>query len=313
MQKIMPSLHMLEIFMPVAEREDFLVRMLEDVKKIDFYKGIELPIIFEKENIAAVRRIGEEKKYQITQWASPSLTNRGFNLSSLDAEHRKKSVAYAIELVKLAAESGTTNVGLPSGDDPGDSKREDAKKALFESYISISGAAASYDGLHLTMEPLDRYVHKKQLMGPIHEVVEWFAELKKACPNFFIHWDSAHEALAGIDLMESLEAALPYMAQFHICNCVTDPSHPCFGDHHMEVGRAPEFQNWGYLTPEIAARLLKRAAQEDPVPGVKQTHVAVEVRTHMGDDLWEREREIREFLMRSYDLAGLEYDKGEKR
>lgn len=309
MQKILPSLHLLEIFMPVADNEPFLVKLLQECTEIPFYKGFELPIIYDKNNIAIVRKIAEEQGYQITQWASPDIINRGYNLSSLDPELRKKSVEYTIGLVKTAAEAGTTNVGLPSGDDPGDAVREDAKKALFESYCQISDAAKAYDKIHLTMEPLDRYVHKKQLMGPILEVTQWFGELKKECPNFYIHWDSAHEALGKIDLIQSLEAALPYLAQFHICNCVTDPSHPYYGDYHMEVGRAPEFKNWGYLTAEIAAGMLKRVASEDPVAGVKNTHVAVEVRTHMGDDLWEREKEIREFLMKAYDLAGLEYDK----
>lgn len=310
MNKILPSIHMLEIFMPVAEREDVLIGMLEDVKKIDFYKGIELPVIFEKKNIDTLRRIAEEKNYQITEWASPNLNDGGYNLSSLDEELRSKSVSYAVELMKTAAEAGTTNVGLPSGGDPGDLRREDAKKALFESYCQISEEADCYNGLHLTLEPLDRHVHKKQLMGPIHEVVKWFADLKKACPNFYIHWDSAHEALADIDLMESLEAALPYMAQFHICNCVTEPSHPYYGDFHMELGQAPEYKNWGYLDLGIAAGLLRKAAEVKPPAGIENLYVAVEVRSHLGDDLWKRERNIREFLMGAYRQAGLSYDGG---
>ena len=40
--------------------------------------------------------------------------------------------------MKIAAEAGTAIVGLPSGDDPGDLKREEAKKALFDSYCRIS-------------------------------------------------------------------------------------------------------------------------------------------------------------------------------
>lgn len=308
MRNILPSLHLLEIFMPIADREDFLIGMLEEVEKIDFYKGIELPIIFQRQNIDKVRRIAQKKRYQVTEWASPELIKRGYNLSSLNRELRNKSVGYAVELVKIAAEAGTANVGLPSGDDPGDSKREEAKEVLFDSYCRISEAAREYEGLRLTLEPLDRYVHKKQLLGPIYEVTEWFGILKKDCPNFYIHWDSAHEALAGINLTESLEAALPYMAQFHICNCVIEPSHPYYGDFHMEVGRAPDYKNWGYLTPEIAAGLLKRVAGESPVEGVRNTHVAVEVRSHMGDGLWEKERDIRGFLMKAFDLAGLAYD-----
>lgn len=309
MRTILPSLHLLEIFMPVAEQEDFLMEMLEDVKKINFYKGIELPVIFEKKNIEVLRRIAAEKKYQITEWASPNLNSGGYNLSSLNKELRDKSTSYAVELIKIAAEAGTTNVGLPSGEDPGDLKREDAKAALFESYCKISETAAVYEGLHLTLEPLDRYVHKKQLMGPIHEVAEWFEALKKVCPNFYIHWDSAHEALSGIELSESLRLALPYMAQFHLCNCVTEPSHPYYGDFHMELGEAPTYKNWGYLDVKTASGILKQVAKAEPLPCLANTYVAVEVRSHIGSDLWKGERHIREFLMAAYDMAGLEYDK----
>lgn len=40
MQNILPSIHLLEIFMPVADREDFLVGMLEEVKNIDFTREL---------------------------------------------------------------------------------------------------------------------------------------------------------------------------------------------------------------------------------------------------------------------------------
>ena len=95
-----------------GEWEDFLVGMLEEVKNIDFYKGIELPVIFQKENIAKVRRIAREKSYQVTEWASPDIIKRGYNLSSTDRELRVQSVGYAVELMKIAAEAGTAIVGL---------------------------------------------------------------------------------------------------------------------------------------------------------------------------------------------------------
>lgn len=310
MQKILPSLHMLEIFMPVVKDETFLIQnLLPDVAKVPFYKGIELPVIFKKENQSILRRITEEMNYQLTVWASPHINDRGNHLTSLNKESRKKAVDYACELLGIAAESGAYHVGLPSGPDVSEEKREDAKKALWDSFYKISQEAAKYENLHLTFEPLDRYVHKKQLMGPIYEVMEWFTALKKECPNFYIHWDSAHEALAGMDLKESMEAALPYMAQFHICNCVTDPANPCYGDWHMELGNAPAYKNWGYLDTDIAANMLKTAAAGEKPDGIGEVHVAVEVRTHMGDDLWKRENEIRTFLMHVFDKANIEYDK----
>lgn len=313
MRKILPSLHVLEAFMPVTGDEDFFVKeILPRVAEIPFYKGIELPLIFRQANQNAVRCLVERNRYQLTQWASPNIAASGLMLSSTDRARRKAAVAYTVELIKSAAQCGVTNVGLPSGDDPGDSNgdrlRNEAKKALFESFCEVADAASSFAGLHLIYEPLDRYAHKKQLLGPIHEVMEWFAGLKRVCSNFYIHWDSAHEALAGIELLESLQAALPYMAQFHICNCVTIPGHPYYGDYHIAVGRAPKFKNWGYLTPEVAAPMLMCTSEADTVPGVENTYWALEVRAHMGDDLWEREKEIREFMQRTYELAKLEPD-----
>lgn len=310
MKQLAPSLHMLEIFMPAVTDENFFVqKILPDVAKIPFYTGIELPVIFKKENQKLVRKIVEDRDYQLTIWASPNINEKGDNLSALDPEERRRAVAYVKELLAEAAESGAYHVGLPSGPDVLPEKREDAKKALFESFCEISQEASKYQNMHLTLEPLDRYVHKKQLMGPIHEVIDWFEGLKKECPNFYIHWDSAHEALAEIDLEESMKRALPYMAQFHICNCVTDPSNPCYGDWHMELGNAPEYKNWGYLNLQGAAKMLRTAAEAETPAGIRDVHVGVEVRTHMGDDLWKREGEIRSFLQAAFDEAGLNYNK----
>lgn len=310
MQTILPSLHMLEIYMPAVKDEDFLVqKLLPGVTEIPFYKGIEMPVIFKKENQKLLKKTVEEMNYQLTIWASPNINETGDCLTSLDPSVRRRAVDLTKDLLAVAAESGAYHVGLPSGPDVAPEKREDAKKALYESFCEISQEAQKYPGLHLTMEPLDRYVHKKQLMGPIHEVIDWFSVLKKDCPNFYIHWDSAHEALGKIDLKESMETALPYMAQFHICNCVTDPSNPCYGDWHMELGNPPDYRNWGYLDLQKAADMLKTAAAGTAPEGIGEVHVAVEVRTHMGDDIIKREEEIRAFLMAAFDAAGLPYDK----
>lgn len=309
MQELAPSLHVLEVFMPVLCNENFLIdNILPEVAGIQFYKGIEMPVIFRKENQTKLRRIVEENNYQLTIWGSPNINEKGYNLSSLDVEERKKAVDFTKGLLSICAESGTFHVGLPSGPDVALEQREEAKKALFDSYVVLAREAERL-GINLTLEPLDRYAHKKQLMGPIHEVIDWFAELRKECPNYYIHWDSAHEALGGIDLKESLETALPYMAQFHICNCVTDPTNPCYGDWHMELGPAPEYQNWGYLNLKKAVDMLSVASIGTPPEGIEEVHVAVEVRTHLGDDMWKREGEARAFLMAAFDGAGLKYDK----
>ena len=136
--------------------------------------------------------------------------------------------------------------------------------------------------------------------------MEWFGPIHEACPNVYIHWDSAHEALGGIDLLESIECAKAYTAQIHLCDAIVDPSHPCFGDLHKDVARAPEWKTEGVLTPEMGAALLKAAASFDKPAGLKNdVHVSVEVMGHPGDDLWLKEENARKFLLRCAELAGV--------
>lgn len=309
MREIVPSMHFLENFMPVVGDEPFAVKLLEEASHIPFYKAVELGYIRDAACRKEVRRIAEGRGWQVTAWCSPVIADAGLSLSSLDPVERKAAVAMAKELVAGAAEYGAHRVGLQSGPDPGDAKREEAKKVLLESCVEIAEFAKAYPNLYLIIEPLDRFVHKKQLLGPIGEVVEWFAELKKTAPNFYIHWDSAHEKLGGADLIESLRLSAPYLAQFHICNCVTEEGHPYRGDHHMDVGQAPDYKTWGYLTPEVGAEMLKEAVSFEPIAGIDRMTIALEVRSHLADDLWAKERLIRTFLQRVFDLAGLPYDK----
>jgi hypothetical protein len=37
--------------------------------------------------------------------------------------------------------------------------------------------------------------------------------------------------------MNALFLARPYVAEFHFCNCVMDPSHRLYGDYHIPFGK----------------------------------------------------------------------------
>jgi sugar phosphate isomerase/epimerase len=309
MRKILPSMHFLENFMPLMTNEKYAVQLLHQAAEIPFYQAVELGYIRDAACRREIKRIVTERHWQLTQWCSPVIADQGLALSSLDKVERRKAVDLAIRMLEGVAECGGVRCGLQSGPDVGVDQREEAKQALTESCLEISRAAEQYPGLYLIIEPLDRYVHKKQLLGPIDETVAWFSQLKQACTNFYIHWDSAHEKLGGADLVKSVTLAAPYLAQFHICNCVTDPQHPYYGDHHMDVGQPPDYKTWGYLTPEVGAEILRTVAGFVPCEGIQNTYCALEVRCHLADDPWAKERLIRTFLQRTFALAGLPYEK----
>lgn len=303
-QKILPSVHLLEIFMPLRKDEKRMLKVLEKTVDIGYYRGVELGLFFDKWNRLSVRNIIEKNDLNLTTFATPYLKEKRINLCSLDQDERNRALELTLELVKVAADQGVTNFGVPSGDDPGDKDRRQAKMVLAEAIGIVSDECAKYD-MNLTIEPLDRYAFKKQLIGPMKESIIWFEPIHSEHPNAFIHWDSAHEVLGKTPLDWSLEYAKPYIAQFHLCNCITDETHPCYGDLHMDVGVEPDFETEGFLTPEIGANIIKKVASFPKPEGVKNTYVSMEVLGHPGDDMWRKELECRKFLQKCYELAEL--------
>jgi len=308
MQKLYPSFHSLEVFMPVVKNEPFYYSLLEDMQSIPFYKGLETSVFFQPEIRKKVYQLVVRNGYQLTVWLTPSINEHNLNLASLDTDVRKRSVSFARKLINFAAEMGATHCSVPSGPYLGQDTLEESKKVLFDSYVALYENVKQFETVDLTLEPMDRFASKKMILGPIAEVIQWFTELRKTCSKFFIHWDSSHETLGNIDLHKSLELAKPYLAQIHLCNCINNPSHPCFGDWHMDVGHAPDWKTWGYLNPTIGGSLLQQIASYEKISGVDRTFCSVEVRSHMGDDLWGKEKQVRDFLQECFRCAGLAFD-----
>ena len=73
----------------------------------------------------------------------------------------------------------------------------------------------------------------------------------------------------------------------------------------MEVAEAPDWKTEGFLTPEVGAQILKKIASYDKPEGVKHVCVAVEVLGHPGDNLWNKEKNAREFLAKCFEIAGM--------
>ena len=299
MKKLVTSAHIMELFMPYLDDEKRVLGVIDRLRGFDFYHGVEMGVFYDKENQKKIRRILEEDNWCGVTYSTPYMNRQGFDISSLDPELRKKSVDFEISLMPVAAEMGLTYVGVPSGPDTAPEKREAAKEALADSFGAIADAAKKY-GISLLLEPLDRYAHKKRLLGPMDETCEWFAPVQAAHPNMYIHWDSAHEQLGDIDLFHSLDLCESFLQRIHLCNCIKDRSHPCFGDLHMEVGQPPLFETEGFLTPEVGAALLDHAVQGKT--GVDTVYVSVEVLGHPGDDLWHKEYCTREFLKKCFEL-----------
>lgn len=304
-QKLYPSGHLLEMFMPYRDDEARMLDVLKKAADFGFYKNAELPSFVTAARQREVRSTLEANGMTGTTFVTPYVKQAKLALCDLDTSRRKAAIALCKEHANYAAACGFIHFGVPSGDDPGDAKREDAKKVMAESLVELAEYVKGL-GMNLTIEPLDRYAYKKQLIGPMEETARWFAPIHTACPNAYIHWDSAHEALGKTDLMDSLGYVSSFLGQMHLCDAITDVQHPCFGDLHMDVARAPQWKTEGFLTPEVGAEILKKAASFDTPAGVDKVYVAVEVLGHAGDDMWMKEQNVRAFLTKCFELAGME-------
>lgn len=304
-QKLYRSVHLQELFMPLEHNEAMMVDIAEKLVDMGYYHGLELGPFLEKTSLLRLSQLHSRSGVPFMMWGAPLIWKEKLSLSTFDKTLREHSVRRCIELMNNACSIGSHYFALYPGDDPGSEKREEAKKILADSVMAIAAVAKTND-MGIILEPLDRYAHKKQLIGPMKETIEWFMPIHKEFANAFIHWDCAHEALGEIDLIESLNLAKPYLAQVHLSNCITDKKHPMYGDWHMDVGQAPDFKTEGVLSLETGVRLLKEIASFETPKGVPFTHISVEMRSHTGDDLWHKEKTSRTFLDKCFELAGLE-------
>ena len=304
-QRIYPSCHILEMFMPYLRDEKRLLEVLDKVAAREFYRHVELPTFADAANRRTVRRFLEDHRLAALTYVAPYFNAGHLALCDLDPDVRARALEEAKMHAEYAADAGYRTFGVPSGRDPGLEKRAEAMKYEADGVAEMADFCAER-GMYLTLEPLDRYTAKKQLIGPMPEVCEWFAPIHGEHPNAFLHWDSAHEALGYIDLMYSLDCCAPFLSQLHLCDAITDPAHPCFGDLHKDCASAPDWETEGFLTPEVGAGILRKAASFDTPAGKDFVWVSVEILGHRGDDLWHKEELARGFLTKCFEMAGLE-------
>ena len=307
-QTLYPSAHILEMFMPYLHDEQRLIDVLRKVAQKDFYRNVELPSFPTKAQRETVRSILKTEGLSAITFVAPYMNEAGLSLCDLDDARREQAMELLRYHAELAADCGYMTFGVPSGPDPGMALRPAALAAQADSLGRIADYCAQL-GMKCSIEPLDRYAHKKGLIGPMDEVVSWFAPLRAAHPNLYLHWDSAHEQLGGLGVLRTLELAAPYLSQIHLCDCINDPTHPCFGDLHMEPAQAPDWTTEGFLTPELGAEIIRRAAAFEPAAGVDRFWISIEVLGHKGDNLWHKEKIAREFLQRCWELSGVPYGK----
>lgn len=210
-----------------------LKKLVED----DFWTAIEIGTIKDVKERHEVRRLLEGSHMYIAYATQPKVFGNKLNLNSLDAKERAGAVSSIKSAVDEAFHLGAEVIRLVSGKDPGDAERDDAKKALIDSYAEIMDYAKELGEINFTLKIFDRDIDKKALIGHFSDAADIAKELCPKYSNFGLLSDLSHFPLLGEKPKEALEKVKQYPLDFHIGNCVMrDRLHPAYGDLQPRFG-----------------------------------------------------------------------------
>jgi hypothetical protein len=152
------------------------------------------------------------------------------NPCSLNRDIREKAIAGLGECFHYARQAGATAVMLSSGGRPA-SEKDDAE-CLNLLIDSLSRLHKLEPDLPILLEPGDRDVEYRHLLGP----TEWAVEFTYRCRNQGIPlgliFDISHVAQLGEDLEAAWNKARPVCNHVHLANCVLEKNSALYGDKH---------------------------------------------------------------------------------
>jgi sugar phosphate isomerase/epimerase len=182
--------------------------------------------------IEAVRNSGKTE----LGYAAILFPLRKISLGSLSRQEQEMSKLILKDQIDMAIACGAKTFNYASGIDvPQDRKK--ATQAFADMCCWICERLAPHN-MTAIIEPFDREVDKKFLLGPSTECVDLVEQVRsKGFENIGFVVDMAHIPIMGETFDYALRTAKPYIKRLHIGNCVLkNKSDPYFGDSHAPMG-----------------------------------------------------------------------------
>ena len=159
-----------------------------------------------------------------------------FNLNSPDLAVRQETINRLKKEIDAAAYLNARSVVTTSGKFIDGISEEEQIKYLTDSLISLS-AHAQEKGILLLLEPFDRDIDKKMLVGSLTNTLQVVKQVRDHCPNFGILLDCGRFPLFTEGSREMVHAMGDFIMQVHIGNCVlADTKSVAYGDKHPRFG-----------------------------------------------------------------------------
>jgi sugar phosphate isomerase/epimerase len=215
-----------------------IVETLEKICTDDFWTAVEVGWMKDFRVRNTARHLLDQSHLSVAYATQPKILSNKFNLNHFDKGERMKAVEAVKSSVDEARQLGAEVVRLIAGKDPGDEKREEAKKLLVDSLRQILDyAGEEKDGLAFTLKLFDRSIDKMNLIGPAGDGIDIAKAIRPDFPNFGLLSDLSHFPLLDEVPEEAIPQLAPWLDAVHLGNCAfRDKSHPAYGDIQPRFG-----------------------------------------------------------------------------
>ena len=221
----------------VMEAEESTLEVLQKIAADDFFTAVEITWIKDKKIRDEAKKLLKTSHLTVAYTASQRLVVRKLDLNSFDEEVRTKAVAEVKRGVDEAYEMGANGLSFRSGKDPGEERRQQARKLLVSSIKAICHYAKSQGNLRIDLESFDREIEKRCLIGPTNEARMVAEEVRREFDNFGLLVDLSHIPLLNETPTQAITPIKDYLIHVHLGNCVLrDKEHPAYGDQHPRFG-----------------------------------------------------------------------------
>lgn len=268
-------------FPELQKGEGNFLSTIHQLAQRGFYGALELGMINDASERAAVAQAVQEYGFHVGFGAQPIILGQNLNLNDLDPHLRETAVKTLGCYIDMAAELGAESFVILSGKDPGDELRQQAYQACSDAIIALGKYAEQY-GMRIVLETFDREVDKKALVGPSDEAAGFADKIKQDYPRFGLLYDMGHMPLLEEQPYPALSLLHDHLAEVHLGNCVKTPGSPVFGDKHPRFGYSGGVNDTQELLIFIKA-LFESGYLDDNSPNGELPWLGFEVRPHQGE------------------------------
>ncbi len=214
--------------------------MLDGLRKIaedDFFTAVEIGPCRDVRVRNQVRHLLEVAHLTVCYATQPTVLGGKLNPNSFDAAERRRAIGALKNCVDEAYDVGATWVRLLSGKDPGDARREEAKKIFTDTLHEVLDHAKQEGDMRFTLKIFDRSIDKCSLIGHFTDAADIARQLCPQYPNFGLLADLSHFPLLGERPEDAIPLVKSFPLHFHLGNCVMrDRRHPAYGDLQPRFG-----------------------------------------------------------------------------